>query len=276
MSNNEQLFQVLNNHLKYTDEADVFWHTIITFIEKSMKNYVNELRDNGIDPSILGSLNRNNIDETVKDKLSQIENLLLSLSKLSKSINKTNSRDKERIEKLENLLQDKDLRLRENETLLKAREEKLLSYQDQLQSYKLDTNRKMELQPKKIKSGLNKELVLVRDRINMIHEMVVQAHEGSSLGSLQNNVNDAIQTIVVKLTEEDLWPETEKKPEPKTSVKKRNKKTKQKVNKNEQDHESNDKESNDENLNYESSGEPKNDNTLNSLEKLSKEDNEEL
>lgn len=211
----EKIDQILEQHLKGTKQPDVFWENIIGFIQMSLRNYAAKLKEKGIDPSLIGSLNKP--DESTKDKLNQIKLLLVSLSRLDQTLenleHKSNSDTENRIKELENALEVKAQKLNEQEDLYKKAQEEVHELKSQFIGYKQEIERKLKLQPKQLKNQLNQDLKLVRDRINMIHEMSVQKTKNDEKGKLQSHLNDAIQTIVNQLAIKELWPEDEKKPD---------------------------------------------------------------
>lgn len=213
----EQQFDLLlKQKLEETEQPDLFWETMIEFIETSLKQYAVRLREKGIDPSIFAFSSKQNNEDSIKEKLSQIKTLLVSLSRLNRSldtaVHKNNLESNRKINALESELNDKS-------KILAIKEHELINTQREIEQLKADflvfkqeNEKKLLLQPKQIKTKLNQDLKLVRDRVNMIHDMVLQTDK-DSVETLHGHVNDAIQTIVHQLAEKELWPEEEKKPE---------------------------------------------------------------
>lgn len=221
MERKEQLYIILNNELNSCENTNLFWNIYFTFIKDQIKLYTKSLDEKGIDYALLFSSENN---ETYNKKIKQIESLVKSLALLNDTMHKL-SDESEKVNYLREKLSKKDRQLKELESALNQlkltidqykqealKKEKEYEYnKEQFAIYKKELERKLKLQSKQIKTTLNKNIQLIRDRINIIYEMVENATE-EELDQLKDHVQDAIQTIVQKLSDEGLWPEGEKKP----------------------------------------------------------------
>ena len=217
----EQLYNILNNELNSCENTNLFWNIYFAFIKDQIKLYTKSLDEKGIDYALLFSSENN---ETYNKKIKQIESLVKSLALLNETMHKL-SDESEKVNYLREKLSKKDRHLKELESALNQlkltidqykqealKKEKEYEYnKEQFAIYKKELERKLKLQSKQIKTTLNKNIQLIRDRINIIYEMVENATD-EELDQLKNHVQDAIQTIVQKLSDEGLWPEGEKKP----------------------------------------------------------------
>jgi hypothetical protein len=213
---------LLKAQLEESDQPDIFWESIIAFIESGLKQYAVTLRSKGIDPSIFALLSKQNGEDSTKEKLNQIKALLVSLSRLEQAFlhmeEKSSPKLEREMNKLESELMLKNQQLKEKEKQFIKTQEEISYLKSEYVAFKQENEKKLTLQPKQIKTKLSQDLKLVRDRVNMIHEMVLQTNK-DTFENLHGNVNDAIQTIVTQLAEKELWPEEEKKPET-TTIKK--------------------------------------------------------
>lgn len=217
----EQLYNILNNELNSCENTNLFWNIYFAFIKDQIKLYTKSLDEKGIDYAFLFSSENN---ETYNKKIKQIESLVKSLALLNETMHKL-SDESEKVNYLREKLSKKDRHLKELESALNQlkltidqykqealKKEKEYEYnKEQFAIYKKELERKLKLQSNQIKTTLNKNIQLIRDRINIIYEMVENATD-EELDQLKNHVQDAIQTIVQKLSDEGLWPEGEKKP----------------------------------------------------------------
>ena len=217
----EQLYNILNNELNSCENTNLFWNIYFAFIKDQIKLYTKSLDEKGIDYAFLFSRENN---ETYNKKIKQIESLVKSLALLNETMHKLND-ESEKVNYLREKLSKKDRQLKELESALNQlkltidqykqealKKEKEYEYnKEQFAIYKKELERKLKLQSNQIKTTLNKNIQLIRDRINIIYEMVENATE-EELDQLKDHVQDAIQTIVQKLSDEGLWPEGEKKP----------------------------------------------------------------
>lgn len=221
MERKEQLYIILNNELNSCENTNLFWNIYFAFIKDQIKLYTKSLDEKGIDYALLFSSENN---ETYNKKIKQIESLVKSLALLNDTMHKL-SDESEKVNYLREKLSKKDRQLKELESALNQlkltidqykqealKKEKEYEYnKEQFAIYKKELERKLKLQSNQIKTTLNKNIQLIRDRINIIYEMVENATE-EELDQLKDHVQDAIQTIVQKLSDEGLWPEGEKKP----------------------------------------------------------------
>lgn len=222
----EKLLHWLNQELENSSQQDVFWETIIAFIEQNLRNYVDLLREKGFDPALL-SVNKQNGEETTKEKLLHIQKVLTSLAKLNSVLDQRKEQQSKqlesKIERLENELKEKTSYLKEKEDELTSERMELQVAKDQIanfKTYKDELDKRLSVQPKQITNQLSKKLQVVRDRINMIQDLVVESEfTDEKFTGLQSKISDAVQTIVGEMSNWELWPKEEKKPEPIDTIK---------------------------------------------------------
>jgi uncharacterized coiled-coil protein SlyX len=210
---NDRWTAQLQEKLAGSQQPDRFWEEMINFIELNLKQYAIKLKEKGVDPSIFASFTKQGSEESTKEKLNHIKGLLVSLAKFDQALgNRENFELEDKVKNLEMKLAEQNQILKEQQDLLVRNHEEFEKQKSQFMTIKQESDRKLLLQPKQVKTKMNEELKLVRDRINMIHEMTMQVSE-DSVGNLQTRVNDAIKTIVDQLANQELWPKEEKKPE---------------------------------------------------------------
>lgn len=186
--------------------SEEFWDIYINYIEKKLNNYFLELKDNGLDPVLLKSVSKNDLEESTPEKLKSLKETMIALSKLNQVFK--NKSNKEEVENLREEIKIKDEKLEEQSMrMAKAKEV--------VEKYKKEN----KLKKKQVITELNKKLKVLRERIGMINENVAFQEEPNKdeLEKIQNNVGDAVETMVTILSEANLWPEGEAKPERKVA-----------------------------------------------------------
>jgi exonuclease VII large subunit len=181
------------------DHAGAFWNELIEFIDESLANYYKELQSMGLNLSLLKGIHKNSQDESVRDKLKQIGELLNTLSQLHAQFKSKETR----IATLEHELQK-----------LKHQIARYEQEQEQFKSLKKNLEHELETKPAQIKKQLSQELEYLRARIRSIPSFVGQAEaEGETIpDSLKRKINTNIQQMVDVLVDQGLWPEPEEKP----------------------------------------------------------------
>lgn len=212
-----KLNELLHNQLNSFENKEEFWGELMNFVEEQLKHYSIRLKQSGLDLSLLKNMQT---EESVGKNLKQIKDFLIVLSKWNQN--------QEVHAKKVNQLEEK---LRQQLGVASEIEVKNQELRRQLE----DAKNYLEQQKKKINTAkiksekeLSNKLGIVRNRIQVINEMVhaFDQLEQDNLNNIQSKVSDEIQKIVEVMSDSGVWPEDEEKPLPIVLAYEKNKKYK--------------------------------------------------
>lgn len=176
---------------KYEREmsSEEFWGEYFKFAHKKLRCYFQELKSNGLDPVLLTTINKEDIEESTPKRLKRSQEILIALSKLTYVLDNKKLEEENNVLKKE--VEKRDAKIKENKNQMQEAKEYIKN-----QELKINT------QEKQLKKKLTKNLKMARDRIRMIADEINQ--KDKTFGYLMKMVDI--------FEENDIWPETERKP----------------------------------------------------------------
>lgn len=169
--------------------SEEFWGEYFKFAHKKLHSYFQELKSNGLDPVLLTTINKEDIEESTPERLKRSQEILIALSKLTSVLDNKKLEEENNVLKKE--IEKRDAKIKENKNQMQEAKEYIKS-----QELKINT------QEKQLKKKFTKDLKVARDRIRMIADEI--------------NQNDKTFGYLLKMVDifeqNDIWPETERKP----------------------------------------------------------------
>jgi chromosome segregation ATPase len=198
------LNELLHNQLNSNDKEQ-FWCELMNFVEEQLKYYNTHLMQSGLDLSLLKNMQT---EESIGKNLRQIRDFLIVLSKWSQN----QEVQAKRVNQLEQKLRQK----LEVASEIEVKNKELQRQIEDAKNYLEQQKKKINTTKIKSEKELSNKLGIVRNRIQVINEMVhaIDKLEQDNVNNIQSKVSDEIQKIVEVMTDTGVWPEDEEKPLP--------------------------------------------------------------
>ncbi|WNR45142.1 TroA family protein [Paenibacillus roseipurpureus] len=200
----QTITSMLAEQLHNAENKEEFWKGYIEFIEKNLVVYFDQLKQNGIDRALLSAIHRGDQEESTKEKLNQVKQLICALSRLDGIFMVKTREEKELVSSVERW-----------KTRAEAVEKQMEEEKAQVLQFRSDVERKLQVQQSQIERKLSDNLRLVRHTVSAIPELLVQASQEKEIpfAKLSATVGESIGQIVETLSNNKLWPESEEKPD---------------------------------------------------------------
>jgi hypothetical protein len=199
------LNEMLHNQLNCFENKDEFWGELMNFVEEQLKHYSTRIKQSGLDLSLLKNMQT---EESVGKNLRQIRDFLVVLSKW----NQNQEVQAKRVKLLEEQIR-KQLGVASE---VEVKNQELQRQIEEAKNYLEQQKKKINTTKIKSEKELSNKLGIVRNRIQVINEMVYAFDqlEQVNVNNIQSKVSDEIQKIVEVMADSGVWPEDEEKPLP--------------------------------------------------------------